>query len=187
MEKFATNYVACSKGIEISDAGPNPKSITQALSQLKYALSDSFAEDILHQVDHLLGPESPIFTYAPFIVTTADLWRLKEGVTIADIRGAKELPEVATSHDLLFCFERPDNKLQKFTSQTILSMFDSKQIQRMDTVAFAHQKKSFKFYVDYLSGYYPCFFAIIKLERLSATLARTMEFFGQKSVFSRPR
>lgn len=35
VEQFAHNFTACSKGIEISDAGNNPKSITQAISQHK--------------------------------------------------------------------------------------------------------------------------------------------------------
>jgi hypothetical protein len=183
VEHFAHKYTACSKGIEITDAGNNPKSIAQAISQLKYALVDGFADAIWHQIDHLLGPNSPIFSYSAFIVTTADLWRLKEGVTISDIRAADEIQKVATKHDLLFCYEPPDNELQKHSMQKLMASFDKRQIEWMDRMAATRGKNSFQFYADYLSRYYPCFFAIISLDRLQATLSRSMEFFGQKSVF----
>lgn len=183
VEKFADNYTACSKGVEITDAGNNPKSIIQAVSQLKYAIVNSFSDALMHQVDHLLGEESPIFSYSPFIVTTADLWRLKEGVAIGDIRAATELGQVATKHDLLFYYEPPDNELQKYAKAKLLSAYNPEQIEKMNRLAAAAGKHSFEFYVDYLSRYHPCFFAVIKLERLQATLGRTMEFFGQNSVF----
>lgn len=183
VERFADNYTACSKGVEITDAGNNPKSIAQALSQLKYGLVDNFPDSLWHQVDHLLGSNSPIFSYSAFIVTTADLWRLKEGVTIADIRGAKELQEVATKHDLLFCFEPPDNELQRYAEHKLRSSFDAKQIEWMDKMAASRGMNSFEEYADYLARSYPCYFAVIGLERLQATLSRTMDFFSHKNVF----
>jgi hypothetical protein len=183
VERFANDYIACSKGVEITDAGNNPKSITQAFAQLKYALVDSFAESIWHQIDHLLGDESPIFSYSAFVVTTADLWRLKEGVSVADIRSAKEIQEVATKHDLLFCYEPPDNELARHSQRKLMSFFNKEQIKRMDKVAAVRNRNSFEFYAEYLSGNFPCFFAIINLDRLQATLSRSMAFFGQRNVF----
>jgi len=183
VDKFAHNYTACSKGVELTDAGCNPKSIAQALSQLKYGLVDNFVDCILHQVDHLLGDNSPIFSHAAFVVTTADLWRLKEGVTISDIRAAKDLQDVATNHDLLFCFEPPDNELQRYAEQKFRSSFTTKQIEWMDRVAVARGGHSFQHYTDVLARSYPCYFAIIGLPRLHATLARTMDFFSQEGVF----
>jgi hypothetical protein len=116
-------------------------------------------------------------------VTTADLWRLKEGVTISDIRASDEIQQVVIKHDLLFCYEPPDNELQKHSMQKLINSFDETQIKRMDKLATARGLHSFHFYAEYLSRYYPCFFVIISLDRLQATLLRSIEFFSKRVFF----
>jgi hypothetical protein len=90
----------CSKGIEITNDGANEKSIDQALAQLAFAFAPKVADACEHQVMRLLGGEI-IFYHVPVIVTTAELFRLKDEVSIETIRAAKSLEGVATKHDCL--------------------------------------------------------------------------------------
>lgn len=90
----------CSKGVELTPDGANDKSITQALSQLAFAFAPHVADAIEHQARRLLGSEF-IFYHVPVIATTAQLFRLRDGVTLDSIRGASEVEDVATEEDCL--------------------------------------------------------------------------------------
>lgn len=97
----------CEKGIELTTDGPNEKAITQAVTQLAFAFSQQLSEAIVSQVRQLLGKRSPIFHHIPIIVTTADLFRLKEGSTVAAIQAASDLEDVCTrEHCIVLKYSR---------------------------------------------------------------------------------
>ncbi len=60
----------CLKGIELTSDGQNPKTITQAVNQLNYAMAEFIADDMVHQIDELLATSEIIFYNIPIIVTT---------------------------------------------------------------------------------------------------------------------
>jgi len=91
----------CGKGIEITSNGQNPKTITQAISQLSYAMAEKVIISMEHQIDELLTTSEFIFYNIPIIVTTANLYRLNENVTIEEIKIAKNIEDIGTKED---CF-----------------------------------------------------------------------------------
>ena len=71
-----TQYPLCRKGIELLPRDANPKTIEQAVEQLRHAVVAKALDSLVHQVDDLLGAPTPLFVIVPIIVTTAELWRL---------------------------------------------------------------------------------------------------------------
>jgi len=92
---------SCVKGIELTTTGQNPKTITQAVNQLSYAMAEMITDSMLHQYEELLSSSDFIFYNVPIIVTTANLFRLKEDVTIEKIKSSNEISELATKEDYL--------------------------------------------------------------------------------------
>lgn len=100
---------ACLKGIEITSDGQNPKTITQAVNQLSYAMAEMVVEDMISQIEEHLATSEMIFYNVPIIVTTANLFRLNENVTIEMIKETDKLSEIATEEDCLII----DSKIGK--------------------------------------------------------------------------
>lgn len=63
----------CGKGIEITSNGQSPKTITQAISQLSYAMAGKVVSAMEHQIDESLTTYEIIFYNVPIIVTTANI------------------------------------------------------------------------------------------------------------------
>lgn len=114
----------CSKGIELTTDGPNPKTITQAISQLSYALADKVTNAVLHQTDEVLSGHfaSTTFYSVPIIVTTAALYRLREDVDIQTIKASQEIEDIATRESFLVLKATPGSDLLKHNEE-IFAMF----------------------------------------------------------------
>lgn len=91
----------CSKGIEITSDGQNPKSISQAVAQLSYAMAEAMVEGMTSQITGETGTTEHIFYHIPIIVTTANLFRLKENIDIDTIKKTDKLEDISTKEDYL--------------------------------------------------------------------------------------
>jgi len=112
----------CIKGIELTSQGQNPKTITQAVNQLSYAMAEIIVDDMVHQIDELLATSEIIFYNIPIIVTTANLYRIKENTTIEKIKATDDLFEIATKEDILVLQTKAGKDLQRH-SQRIFNEF----------------------------------------------------------------
>jgi hypothetical protein len=90
----------CSKGIEILPSGCNEQSISHAVNQLAYAFAERVVDGVMHNVESLLGVDH-VFFNIPIIVTTANLYRMKENFDIDSIKNATEIDEVADIQDCI--------------------------------------------------------------------------------------
>ncbi len=91
----------CSKGIEIYPNGDNnSKSIRQAISQLSYALAGQMIEIIKDHIDEKYGIHFREI-FIPIIVTTAELFRFNENLTVEDIKKCDTPKAISTKHDIL--------------------------------------------------------------------------------------
>lgn len=91
----------CSKGMEVYENGEwNNKSIHQAVTQLSYGFAENIAETVRDHIDEEYGIHFRTLLL-PIIVTTAELFRFKEGLGIDDIKAASAPEAVATNHDTL--------------------------------------------------------------------------------------
>lgn len=136
---------ACLKGVEITSDGKNPKTITQAVNQLSYAMAEMIADDMMHQIEELLATSEVIFYNIPIIVTTANLYRLNENTTIERIKEADSLFEVATKEDCLILEIKIGKDLERH-NKNIFADF----IKRYDKKVLAEKLSSFNEDIDFV-------------------------------------
>jgi hypothetical protein len=110
LTRFEDKYPLCAKGIELLPEDANPKTIEQAIQQLRYAVVakalDSIDDQLFHDPTFMT---IPIWVIIPIIVTTAELWRLRVGTKIEDVRNAKDITDIADAHDVLVLHQEPDH------------------------------------------------------------------------------
>lgn len=107
----------CGKGIEIHSKGGNPKSITQAIAQLSYATADKITSGIEHQIDKLLGKTEHLFYHIPIIITTAKLYRLKDNITINQIKNCEDIELIASNEDCIIFESNIGSHLENYNLQ----------------------------------------------------------------------
>ncbi|WP_148662273.1 hypothetical protein [Paraburkholderia phytofirmans] len=112
---------ACSKAVELLPDGPNEKTVVQALNQLAYAIAPKIVSAMDHQINRLLVQDH-IFYHVPVIATTAELFRLNDGVRIQQIRDANDLEEVATRQSCLVMSYKPGVELGRYNAKVINSI-----------------------------------------------------------------
>ncbi len=123
---------ACSKGIEITSDGQNPKTITQAINQLSYAMANRIVSNMGSQYEVLLACET-IFYHVPIIVTTANIYRLKEWTTIDHIKNSNCLDEIATQEDILVMKTNSGKDLLRHSRKLLNSLtedYDTEELQK---------------------------------------------------------
>ena len=135
----------CNKGVELLPDGANEKTVTQALSQLSYALAPQLASAIEHQVNRWLAVDQ-IFCHIPVVATTAELYRLKSETRLESIRAAKELEDVAVREPCLVMKYFPGADLQRYNA----TVFN----RHADRVGVKKLKSTIRSYTEDLSHYY---------------------------------
>lgn len=111
----------CSKGVEVTSEGANEKTIQQAIAQLAFGFAPQLADMLEHQVRQLL-PGEWIYHHVPVIVTTAPLYRLREGVSVEAIRAAENLGGVADQVDLVVFHYQPGIELKAYNAAVLRAM-----------------------------------------------------------------
>jgi hypothetical protein len=114
LEGYEEKYPMCIRGVELLPEDANPKSIEQAVQQLRYAVIARATDAIQRQVDGT-DATTPICVIIPMIVTTAELWRLRIGTTVEDVRNAEDIASVADPQDVVVLFQKPDHLNEKDT------------------------------------------------------------------------
>lgn len=116
----------CSKGIEITTDGQNPKTITQATSQLAYAMAEKITSGMYHQVDEILRRhfENTIFYNIPIIITTADLYRIKESSSIENIKSSDSIEKIATKETSLIVKNNKSVHLKRYNDSIFQSFIN---------------------------------------------------------------
>jgi hypothetical protein len=181
INKFASKYPLCNKGIEIFNNDANPKSIEQAIHQLKFALVDATAESLQEQTENFTGSKNPIFVFIPLIVTTAEIWRLNPKTTIEMIREANELTDVAKPHKYILVQQNPDNELERHTLKLFNGKLGDAQIEN-----FNSQKKgvyqNYQHFVNHFAAYYPSYYFVIQYQAFLPTIKKLISMFKNKSA-----
>ena len=182
LSKVGGFYPLCGKCIEILPDDANPKTIEQAVQQLRYAVVAKAIDYLKHQVDELLGKPTPIIVIVPIIVTTAELWRLNVGTTVEDIRAAKEIGDVATPHEMLVLLQPPDNLDAKNSQDAFQEMLSNPQKSRLSDLLLQTSMRDFEFFIDHFSTYRPSLFIIISYKRVRDAMKNLHRFFANNSL-----
>lgn len=130
---FDTVAPLCSKGIELNSSGQNPKTITQAISQLCYGMIDKVIEGMKQQLEESEDTEHLVFHHIPIIITTANLYRLKNDVTISEIKNAENINSIATREYVLLLEPKISIELERYSFQKLDLFIDSYGIDKLSS------------------------------------------------------
>jgi hypothetical protein len=185
--KFGQSYPMCQKGIELLPENTNPKSIEQAVRQLPYAVTAKTIDAIQHQLVMLetVGDAAHIFVIVPIIVTTAELWRLRPGMTVEIIRNATEIDEVADRQEVLVLRKKPNNLDVKHVEAAFRGAFTATEQRKLHELANVSGKDGLARLVSYIMGK-PSLFLVITYAGFRSALADLYKFFAQAELV-RPR
>ena len=179
---FRTKYPLCGKGIELLPDDANPKTIEQAVRQLRHAVVAKSLDAIVHQVDGLLGTPTPLFVIVPIIVTTAELWRLRRGVTIEDVRQADEINAIADPCDLVVLYDAPDSSDKRDSVVRFNKDLDERQIKGFDNLLSRTSRFRFTTFVERFAGGSPSLFVVIRYDRFRTAMSNLHRFFQQNAA-----
>lgn len=180
VETEPASYPMCGGGIELLPKDGNPKSIKGAISQLQFALVDKVVDAMVHQADHLLGQPTPIFFFVPMLVTTADLWRLRPGTTIENIRDAQDIANIADSHQLLLVHQRPHSQVQRHT-EVRLRKLDERHRMKLDEV-LAARGLGFNWFVEGFASSHPSVFFVVNYKQFRQATENLLRFVRDENI-----
>jgi hypothetical protein len=185
LNEVSNSYPLCGKGIELLTDNSNPKTIQEAVQQLRYAVIARGVDAISHQISLIkypinLNEPPPIFVICPIVVTTAELWRLKPGTTVEDVRKAAEISEVADSHDCLVLLQEPDKIESHHTIASFEVLSEEYKIQFYSCI---HQKGfDSDGYVESFASRTPSLFIFIRYDKLRSVMTDLFGLFTQEKI-----
>lgn len=183
--KLTDNFKLCKKGIEIYENDINNKTIEQSISQLRYAVLNMVLDSLSTQVDKLLGPISPLFVILPIIVTTAELWRIDNGVTIKDIREAEGIEKVGNKLNSLIIFDPPDNLYTRYSKEMFDRELTESQKMKIDKRLKKIGNYGYEVYKNSISYQQPSFFFVISYEHFPVIMKELLAYFGDKKLMKK--
>lgn len=177
IQQFANRYRYANRGVELFDRDHNNKTIKEALSQIQHAIPHGVGDALEHQIDNLLGSPSPIWFIVPIIVTTAQLFILKEDASVDTIFKSEKLDEVCDPVDFLVHFSPPNNLLTAYTSEVLQSSLNDVQKARFNSLQPSGEINEWNSFVSHFSRYYPSHTVFIHSSRFPETMKRLVAFF----------
>jgi hypothetical protein len=185
LDKFEQTYPLCARGIELLPDDANPETIEQAVQQLRYGVVAKAVDAIDWQI-FMSGVESRTRMYViiPIVVTTAELWRLKVGTTVEDIRNAEEITTVAEPHDVLVFHQKPDNLNERDTKERFkkeLTPFRNE----LDELLKQTNNYNLNSFSDNFARSTPSLFIIISYERVKTAMKNLHSFFASDRLIKK--
>jgi hypothetical protein len=178
LANFEDKYPLCTKGIELLPEDANPKTIEQALQQLRYAVVAKALDSIDDQLFYLPEMTIPIEIIIPIIVTTAELWRLKVGVTIEEVRSAKDITDIGDRHDVLVLHQQPDHVNMRDTKARFNEWFNQGDQSKLDDLFRQTDNHSFRNVVGSFSANTPSLFIVISYNRAKTAMKNLHSFLA---------
>ena len=169
----------CGKGIEINSNGQNPKTITQAINQLSYAMAEKVISGMEHQIEKLLTTSEIIFYNIPIIVTTANLYRLKDDVTMQEIKNSNDINSIASKEECLILKAPKSKHLENYNFQEFLRF-----IRKYGQEELNKKLKSFNEDIGFVcsvitKNYCPSAIAIIQFTESNRGFKKLFEFLNE--------
>lgn len=165
-------FSLCSKGVELLDKDANPKSIEQALQQLRYGVAPKVVDALNHQAGHWLGSISPVFLLVPVVVTTAALWRMRPDTSVEDVRAATEIADVCDHCPALVVEQCPDEMQHDYTVNVFDEQMDEDAFDRMNDTLVARQKGDAPGLVDHVARHVPSRFLVVEYQAFAGVAAQ---------------
>jgi hypothetical protein len=156
----------CNKGIEITSEGSNPKSIDQAISQLAFGVANKIAEQYNHHIDEVLKQNflGTVFSTIPIIVTTARLFRINETVGIDEIKGSKEIAEIATEESCIVLSIKKTIELINYNRSVFQEFFSDKKAEQLKPIL--DNQNNMSFFLELTSSQNPACILVLNYNKL---------------------
>jgi hypothetical protein len=182
LKKTAANYPLCSKGVELLANDSNPKAIEQAQQQLRFALVDTLIENLNEQyADDFWTPVPHVCIMAPIIVTTADIWRLKEDASLSQVQNSTKLEDVCTKHDLIVLWRKPDAELRRHTVQRFRDGIDEDVHNRIDEMIKTDGSTLDQFAKTFAMRN-PSMFVVMHFDAFEKSMTNLLKFFDRPDI-----
>lgn len=121
----------------------------------------------------------------PIIVTTAELWRLKVGMTVEDIRSAEEISTVADPHDVLVLHQKPDNLNRKDTRERFKEAFSPTQQTELSGLFKQTRNYNFDMFTGGFAHHIPSMFIVISYKRVKTAMKNLHSFFASDRLIKK--
>jgi hypothetical protein len=184
LAEYAAKFQLCERGIELLPAESNPKTLRQGIEQLRYAAIDKSVDVLSHQASYRTsGTEiDPAYLIIPVLVTTAELWRIRDDATIASIQEADDLPDVATRHDVIVYREPPDNLATKYASDRILAEVQDEEAETAERLAEAAGFDSWDMFIEIFTRRFPSQFIVVNHTSFESTIREFLSMFARSDL-----
>jgi len=171
----------CSKGVEIQGNKQKENTLTGAYAQLSYAFADKITSGIEHQVDKLLGPNSDktVFFTIPIVVTTAELYRIRDSVTISDIKNSTLIEEIADRHNLLVVKNSIGPELEQYNLHIFQQFIDKFGEEKLTEHNRSHRENIYQLFGSIAANDCPSSFVIIQYTEQNAGFEKFFDFVNQ--------
>jgi hypothetical protein len=179
------DYKVVAKGCEVFGNDRKAASIEQAVHQLRYAVPNCIVEALENFPHHLIGSPNPVWNILPIIVTTSELWCLKDGTTIEDIRASDELSVVAENVDQLVLHRPPDNLLKRYSKALIdnkIGVNDGAILDRL--MRNNGNGMDWNWFVNRCTGDWPSHFLVVHLRAFEKTVELFSKFFSNEHLYT---
>jgi hypothetical protein len=132
----------CSKGIEMTSDGQNPKTITQAIMQLSYAMADKIVDGMHHQLDVVLGESfgGTNFYNIPIIITTAELYRINDDADIETIKKAENIEDISEKAPFLIVKNKIGIDLESYNNHIFQAFINEYGKEKLEKHLFSFNK-----------------------------------------------
>jgi hypothetical protein len=125
-----------------------------------------------------------MYVIISIIVTTAELWRLKVGATVEDIRGAGEIGEVADPHDVLVLLQKPDNLNEKDTKERFNEALNSRK-EELEPLLKQTRNYSLNLFGSNFASETPSMFIVISYKRVKSAMKNLRSFFASDRLIKK--
>lgn len=140
----------CLKGIEVLDNDYNETTIRRAISQVSYAFIKKFIEGINEQLFTETFFDTA-FIKVPVIITNANLHRIKEKVTVEDIKKAENIEDISEKYDFIVYRNKVSSDLKNYNRDKLDNYFSS--IDKDYAIKhLQYRHKDLEDFIDYISN-----------------------------------
>jgi len=168
----------CGKGIEILSNDKNPKGISQGVYQLSFAAADLAVSLMKTQsLPFMVSPS--IYVVIPVLVTTAQLWQMKRGVSIEDIKSATGIEGIAVHRRFVVLRTDTSLELQQFTYRRLTA--DSHWVDNVKET-LRKKGKNWMLMFRWFTLYYPTLFLIVDYSHLKIVIEHLIQIFENPDI-----
>ena len=162
--KVIKNIPIVGKGVSLKDKNPDSTQIREAYNQLSFAYISRYFENLMWR-------DPDIYFMVPIVVTTANLWRLKENISIEEVEQSKNIEDICDLCNILRLQSDPNRLMRNYFMDKYANLDKHIKV-RMQEHYYEKFKWNFEEELDAQAMFYPNTFFIINYNSLKKELKK---------------